>query len=322
MGHPENSSYIPALVVEGALSGVGILVCSISIILALVLKLYRQLIYRLVLYQVFAALVFGLACILDVVQFFFMKYSNTDNVNLPLCYVDAFIITFSFLAKLFVIVIMTVHIFVFAVCFVNLKRLEVCYVAISLVVPATMAGVPFIGGMYGQQVVGQPWCWILLKNDTIFVIEKLVLLSGPALVSSAIVIPLFVIMLSVLACRAHNINSSGARMNRVAIKQLLPLMVYPTTYCVLLAPMLCHYVYYALFGEPEDDEIFVTIDQVANTSMIWVPGVAFLVHMWVLSVSRKRSPSAPIVSEEDKLVSNNNRAPVRSSTYFSLHTDT
>ena len=326
MGEPSNSSDAAAVIVEGVLGGAGVLTCTLTIISAVVLKLHRQLVYRLAMYQVIAALVFGITSVLEPIQFMVMKYTGSSSVYLPLCLLDAFTTTFALLAKLFFTVIMTVHIFVYAVCFVNLKRLEVCYVMTSLVVPAVMAAVPFIHNAYGQQVPGQPWCWIVLEsqNDTNGAIEAYVLSAGPALIGLAILLSLVVTMLNVLACRVCR-NARGATLNKIAIKQMLPLMAYPVIYCVLMSISVFLYTYYAFYGTPSNGNAIILIDQVLNTGMVWVPSAAFLAHILVMVKSRKKivQIDGGQTVEGDGSMKNTaeHERNIKSVTYFSFPTE-
>ena len=158
-----NESYIEALVLETSLAASGILVCSVVIILAATLQLHKQFLYRLIIYQVSSFLAFGATNMLDIVQQLIMT-RNQSQVYLPLCLAAAFLYTYTLLVKLFFTLIISVHLFCFAVCFKNLKNFEICYILTALVVPAIMAAVPFATSTYGQQGQGQPWCWIQLHG--------------------------------------------------------------------------------------------------------------------------------------------------------------
>ena len=309
-----------AVIVEGTLSGIGILTCAISITLVVVLKLYKQLIYRLALYQASTALAIGIVYMLDVIQFIIIKCTN--EIYLPLCLLDAFAGILAPLAKLFFTVFLSFHIFFFAVCYRNFKRLEACYVVTSLVIPGVMAAVPFIHNVYGQQQAGLPWCWIVQENGTnVWFVEASVLWSAPAAVGLIIIVSLFAIMLTVLARRVCG-NSIGARMNKTAIKQMLPLMAYPITYCVLLSNI---YVYYLRPKRSKYNAlVFVIIDQVVNTGMVWIPGVTLLVHILVMVRSTRKSPATTKISTFVQSYGSDGKSirVTRSSTYVSLPNET
>ena len=156
-----SSSYKDLAILESALNGTGVLVCSLAIILSFVLRLHKLLTYRLAIYQVSSSLAFGTLSILNVVRYF---VENDDSPS-SLCLVHAYLKTYTLMVKYLFTIIITVHLFFFAVCYINLKRLEVCYLVISLVVPAPLAAIPFVTKTYGPQVSGSPWCWIMQKDD-------------------------------------------------------------------------------------------------------------------------------------------------------------
>lgn len=230
------------LVSQGVVALVGVLTCLTAIIMVVVLKLYKLLVYRLAIYQVISALALVLTCILDVVKFLLSTYqqNKAQSRSFTICLAIAYISTYTLLVKLFLTVIITFHLFVFAVCYKNLKKLEVCYVVSSLVFPAIMATIPFITRTYGEQSKGSPWCWIQQNDDncppqTIVagLVEAFVLWYGPALCSLLAVSSLVVVMLSVMAYRMRT-KSTDVLIYRTALKQLLPLMVYPITFCLLV----------------------------------------------------------------------------------------
>ena len=288
------SNFKEAIILEGSLLGTGAVVCAVSIVLAVGLKLHRQLIYRLAIYQVFSALAFGATSILDVIQLLIVTY--TDNVYQPLCLANAFLQTYTFLVKLFFTFIVTVHLFVFAVCFKNLKKLEGCYVTTSMVIPAFMSAVPFFTHTYGQQYYKSPWCWIqggytfnCSASNEVGMIELFALSFGPALFSCLPSLILIGIMLTVLSCR------SGSRKNCVAIKQMLPLVSYPLIFSILISATLASYI--QPWYKPRDDKvlrILDIVDQVAYGLIVWSAGLTLLIHIGVmLKIKRTRYQLLP-----------------------------
>ena len=270
-----------AIILEGLLSGTGVIVCAVSIILAVGLKLHRQLIYRLAIYQVFSALAYGVTSMLDVIQLPIVTF--TDSVYLPLCLANAFLQTYTFLVKLFFTFIVTVHLFIFAVCYKNLKKLEGCYVTSSLVIPAVMAVVPFLTSTYGPQNYKSPWCWIQVayncSRSEVGMVELFTLAYGPALVSCSASLTLIGIMLTVLSCRLRR----GSRKNGVVIKQMLPLMSYPLIFSVLMSATLASYMYsWYHYHNTQGDNVLLTMDQVAYGGFVWSAGLMLLIHIGII----------------------------------------
>ena len=283
------SSYRNTIILEGTLAGVGVFVCALSIVVSLRLHLYRQTVYRLAVYQVTSALAFGVTSLLDVVQYLAMEHSG-QRPHQPLCLGNAYLSTYTLLVKLAFTVFITVHLFAFAVCYKNFKRLEVCYILVSVIVPAIMASIPFATRTYGQQ--GKtPWCWIMQKNAC----PPRIIVAGiaaafavwyvPALVSLGTISSLIVVMLGVLACRVKK-DDRGAKLHAVATKQMLPLVTYPATFCVLLVPPMAHFIYDASPGGHGNDSALLVVSHLCSTGLVWSAGVLFLLHIAVVLRSK------------------------------------
>lgn len=272
-----------AIILEGSISGTGIVICAVSIILSVHLKLHRQLIYRLAIYQVSSALAYGVTCILDVVQFLIQLH--TGNVYLPLCVANAFLSVYTFLVKLLFTAIITVHLFIFAVYYKNLKKFEGCYVASSLLIPAMLAIVPFITHTYGQQYYKSSWCWIQdtynCTQNKAGTIEVFTLQYGPALFICLTVLTLIGIMLIVLACRSFS-KSRGSTKHSVVIKQMLPLMSYPLIFSLLVSASMVSYVYPNWPGAYDEIIILKIADQIEYGGFVWSAGLALLIHIGVM----------------------------------------
>ena len=279
-----------AVILEGSISGTGVLMCAVSIILAVHLKLHKQLIYRLAIYQVSSALAYGVTCIIDIVQLPIL--SHTGVICLPLCLANAFLSTYTLLVKLLFTFIITVHLFVFAVCYKNLKMLEGCYVASSLIIPAILAMVPFMTHTYGQQDYKSPWCWIQeaynCTQNKAGIIEMFALQFGPALVICSAVLILIGSMFTVLMYRSFS-QSRASIKHRVAIKQMIPLLSYPFIFSALITASTGSYVYYS--RDTTYDTILITMDQVAYGSFVLSAGLTFLIHIGVM-LKLKPPPTA------------------------------
>lgn len=277
----------------GAANAAGIVICVASIALAVCLKLHRRLIYRLAIYQVAGAVSYGTTAIIDVIQLLFMRYGKDRAINMPLCLTNAYLNTYTLLVVLFFTIITTVHLFMFAVFYKNLKRLEVCYFTLALVLPAVIAAVPFATKTYGQQFPNQPWCWIVLyingcsmeSRSTAAIVEVFTLYLGTGLVTLLTLSSLVVVMLVVLRWRSRVMG-----VNKVAIKQIIPLVVYPITSCVLIIVLIGRYVYDSLpiAARHRLDQTLSISDQVANACFLWTAGLYFLLHILVV-VWTKRS---------------------------------
>lgn len=335
-GNCSSEPYRVALYLEVSLAVGGVVVCSTAIILAAVLKLHRQLLYRLAIYQVSSFIAFGATSALDIIQLPIITYSQSHDVYLPLCLAAAFLSTYTLLVKLFFTLIVTAHLFAFAVCYKNLKNLELCYVLTALIVPAIIAAVPFTTHTYGQQGQGQPWCWIQQADTSCTphsiragLIEMFGLWFGPAMVGLVAISLLVVVMISVLAYRTCK-ESGGAIKSKVLLRQMLPLVTYPVAYCLFLAIPVSHNVYDAIPGEHGGDDVWDYVDEAADGGAIVSAGLALVAHMIIMLRSRAKDSQYPnfptqradayksSVTTGSCLLESD---PTRSSTYYSFRSD-
>ena len=301
------TSYRNTIILEGTLAFAGVLVCAVSIVVVMKLHLYRQMVYRLAAYQVVSALAFGVTSLLDVVQYLVMAHSTGHRPYQPLCLGSAYLSTYTLMVKLAFTALITIHLFVFAVCYKNFKRLETCYVMVSVLVPALMAAIPFATHTYGQQG-GTPWCWIMEENVcppvkiVAGIVEAFVLWYVPALVSLGIISSLIVVMLSVLAYRVLK-GDRGATLHTVATKQMLPLVAYPATFCALLVPPMAHFIYDASQGGHVHDPALSVVDHICSTGLVWSAGVLFLMHIAVVLRSKEDLARRGLISVKKELES-------------------
>ena len=288
MNLSENCSayrYKEASILEGSFCGAGTVLCAASIILAVSLKLHRQLIYRLAIYQVASALAYGITCILDAIQLPIITYAG--SVYRPLCLANAFLNVYVFSLKLVFTFVLTVHLFFFAVCYKNLKKLEVYYVTFALLIPAILAAVPFITNTYGEQFHQSPWCWIqetynCSRNiNKAGIIEAFVLVYGPIVFICSAVLILIIVMLIVLMCRSFS-KSKVSKKNRVAMKQMLPLLSYPIIFSVLIALTL-------ISPFTKYEWMLNIVDQAAYGGFVWSAGLALFIHIGVMLKLRSTS---------------------------------
>ena len=91
--------------------------------------LHRNVLYRLTLYQVFTAMMFGAALI-----------ANAATNSIVLAGISYYMAWVKVMATMW----LTVHLFAFVVCHKNFKKLEPLYVASSLIIPVPFGVVPSV----------------------------------------------------------------------------------------------------------------------------------------------------------------------------------
>ena len=265
-----------------------VLLCSVAIVLVLVLRLYRSLVYRLAAYQVLAALLYGIVCALQI-----LSKEETGPINTPLCQATAFFMIYFQWVKLMFTVWVTAHLFFFAVFYKNLKKWEPLYVLSSVLVPIVISVIPFTTGSYGR---AGAWCWIQnwkgncpLNISTAGVIEQFTVWYGPAFVvfvGDSLAVVVMAIVLFRRACRYS--QDKEWQQHKEALTQMLPLLAYPITYIILLLVPIATRVHTAHSHDPSS----VDYALLATTGMcmsLWglAAGVALLAHMCLVK-KRKR----------------------------------
>lgn len=240
-----------ATIIYASVGGTSVFVCLMAIILVFASGLYTQLIYRLALYQASSSLAFGLSCVLQLTY----KYYNDDvNIYSKVCVSLGWFTQFTCSLKLLFSMWMTSHLFLYAVCYRNVKKLEPWFAAGIVVLSFLVSSVPFATHSYGPS---GSWCWIenLGGNSCSIqlagVVEQFALWYGLALVvllaqCAAIVVMICVVMVRVYRIKRYHLLSSGStRQYYNLLKQLFPLVSYPLLFTLLITPPFFNRVYEA-----------------------------------------------------------------------------
>jgi len=212
-----------------------VLACTVALLLAFLLRLYKHFTYRLAMYQVFASFSWDTCIVLS-----FSEFSDPYSVFYHvMCKLVAFLLVFTMLMKLMFTLWLTFHLFCYVVFFKNLKRLEWLYITSSVFLPLLMSVIPFIHNNYG---IAGGWCFIRESTDTCTtntegIIEIFALFYGPLAVSLIFGVLAIFIMIVVMVSRAY-VNSNTQTENepllrstsKTLLKQLLPLLAYIPSY--------------------------------------------------------------------------------------------
>ena len=282
MNSTSDSEY--AINVAIVTNSVSILVCLLAALLVFGLKLHKKLVYRLALYQVLAALVFSVAQMLQIIM---VDYRSNPEIYGSICIAIAFFVMYCQWMKLVSTMWVTFHLFCFAVLHKNLKKLEVLYIVTSLLVPAVVASVPLVTHSYGYSLVGGCYVPVYANNNTLLVaeIETVALWDGPAIVVLfAASTAMFVMMIKLahrVCWRFKNEPTSDVDQNWNALKQLLPLAVFPIMFFVFIIPVFVYDIYYSFITPMPNNGLVIS----AYTFVIlWsmVSGLTLLVHIFVI----------------------------------------
>jgi len=262
-----------------------VLACTVALLLAFLLRLYKHFTYRLAMYQVFGSLAWESSNVLS-----FSELSDPYSIFYHvMCKMVPFLLVFSMLMKLMFTLWLTFHLFCYVVLFKNLKKLEWLYITSSVFLPLLVSWIPFIDNNYG---VAGGWCFIRESNDTCAtnsdgIIEIFALFYGPIVVSLIFCMLAIVIMILVMvrrACVSSNTQTEKEPLLRSAtktlLKQLLPLLAYPVIYFTLIVIPVIDRVYDAL--SPTRDPGLTIAHGVTATVMGLFAGLALIVHILYL----------------------------------------
>ena len=312
MDNPCNATlravYKPALIVLSGTGGAAVLICLLAVILVVAKRLYELFAYRLALYHVVTGLLSGAACVLEALSLLY--YPPSSDYPPTACIAVAFTIQYLVWMKLCFTFWVTFHLFSYAVFYKNLKKFELVYVLTALLVPAVVSIIPFTTGSYG---LAGSWCWIQTctsgsEENKAGVIEQFALWYVPSIVLLFLDCVVVVVMVAVLSCRTF-VERKGRKeallvmkrpLQQSALKQLLPLLVYPVTWCLLSIPPLVDRVYDAM--NTRNDGLTVA-NAFCTSAWSLAAGLALVVHIILVSTGTRKGgqeSSHPTLSTNDR----------------------
>ena len=280
-----------AVIIFSAANGTSLFVCLLAATLLCILKLHSKTVYRLALYQVLSA---SAVAAQSVGQVFLLKHpasASSEATGQRLCKAFAFLFLYTEWVKLLFVAWVTVHLFCYAVFHKNLKRLEVIYIATSVIIPAGIASVPFTTDTYG---VTQSWCWIQSWKNNCFgdtllvtgVIEQFALWFGPAMTILSLSSVAMFVMMIILIYRAFMWRSLKRNQNWKAVKQLLPLVAYPVLFFIFIVPQFIGRVYAATDTMSYEQNYILTVTSIAcEVGWSLSAGIAQIIHLVVIYVN-------------------------------------
>lgn len=314
MDTPCNVTLKPALLVMSVTGGAAAVTCFVAVFLVVAKKLYELFAYRLALYHVITGLLSGLACVLEAISLLYYEASLGEDPPSP-CVAVGFTIQYFVWMKLCFTFWVIFHLFFYAVCYKNLKKLELLYVLTSLMIPTVASVIPLVTGSYGM---AGSWCWIRTCTGTAAernagLIEQFALWYAPSIALLLLDCVVVVVIVAVLSYRTFAERKGRKEallvmkrpLQQSALRQLLPLLVYPVTWCLLSVPPLVDRV----FGAMNVHSDGLTVANAFCTSA-WslAAGVALIIHIALISMGAKRSAgeesSFPTTKDEHSADSN------------------
>ena len=279
-------------------SGAGFLsftMCFIAVSIVFCLRLYKYFTYRLAMYQILSSL-----CVSAVeVSFLTLLNYDGDIYYQIACKTTSFLVQYFMWIKLLFTICLIFHLFCLAVCLKNFKKLEIGYILFSILFPLLYSWIPFIHNSFG--VVGA-WCWIRSWKDDCAtqkylegIIEQFVLWYGPLFISLTLSVVAVFIILIVLTQRAYThknseneylIEKHERNQNKKAMKEILPLLVYPVIFYVLWLFPLINRIYTAI--SPNASFGWAVAHASCESSWGFFASWALIIHILVMRQLKKK----------------------------------
>ena len=235
------------LLVMSSVGLVSTITCSLTISLALFLRLYRRRVFRLAMYHVASSMLYGVNVFSMITLTSYISKDN-DTFHKAMCQLTGFLLDyFLWMNTLFTAVLIS-HFFLLFVCLkkLKLKYLEILCVLFSLLFPLLFVWVPFINNNYGSTGI---WCWI--RDKDCFrpieegIIEQFVLWYVPSLLCLGLsIIAAGTVLIGLIWRRCGYIQQSenkplilNARKtcNAKALVEAFFLLAYPAVFFVLIS---------------------------------------------------------------------------------------
>ena len=289
----------------------GILCCLATIVLIFSLKIHRQYIHRLQLYIAIFCCLFNAALAVEIIPV------DTSGPCVTVkrgwnkaCIAFGFTSQYFGYAKSFSMLWVCWYVFMLAMFKVQVKR-EMAGIMVVLILPSLFSWIPFFHRSYGLNGV---WCWI--KDDAIsnhsFYGGTLQsgLVAGTDLVVH-LVSTVMIVAVGVMFCKgAYAHNSILKHQHVLALKEVLPLLVYPSIDCmgaIVVAVKTGYFI--AVHGHSENSYLIQMVAiAVIQVSTVLLP-LSLLLHPSVRSLACPR--------KQHKILDNSDKCSASSTEYNS-----
>ena len=287
--------------------------CVLAIIFIMVFKGYKKFVHRLTLYLIIAALLELAVSIVDVLP----VYHDGTVVAVRrgyegLCAVVGFLIEVTLWMKMLVIcwvVLYLVMVLVFRHNADNVKRKhEVCGIAVVLLLPLLVTWVPFVKNRYGLSEVA---CWIKLSEnstcnyDYIGLTFMFAFYYGPAFCGGIATLVALCTILIVMCKRAMTQEQGFGTQSiyRQGVKEVLPLILYPLIYLLLLTALVATRIHDAIPSERLTKLSWLVYHIIIISTRLFMPFVCLL-HLSTICCRIKEIRQQPLNTTTSFIVSN------------------
>lgn len=223
--------FAPLLIVFSSSGAVCTVLSVVAIFFMILFGLFKVLTHRLILNMLIGILFFSLSMTIQCLGLW-LDYWHGNNMIV--CIIDAFLVEWSLWVMLLSTSMMTLHLtsmVLFPTHYETLTKLDLFYFLFPWISPLFIAWIPFIHHDYG---LSGPWCWIRIYNDDCTlnkgaVAEMYGVLFGDVFVG-LIINNVCLVTIAITLCKRACIKNEMSLEYRKALKQTLPLVVYPITY--------------------------------------------------------------------------------------------
>ncbi len=238
------------------LSFCAVAMCLVSVIVILALRQFHTFVHRLVLYMMIVSLLNGLATGLESIPVHHTgKGVVMRNGFEDVCVAVGLAVQLTLSQFMLILTWILGYLFLLVVCKypASSKKHEITGLVITLGLPLLVDWLPFMHNLYGQ---AGAWCWIRITNADCSrlivegVVYQLLLFYGPQVILLLLSFVVFVIVAVTLAIQSCKRSRDGAHYqispNQQAIKEAVPLLLYPILYNVIVGVMFANRINYAI----------------------------------------------------------------------------
>ena len=282
------------IIINYVLATLATAACLFNIVLILVLRAYRRYMHRLTLYLAICSVLFAVSYILQVVP---VDTERSDDKLVTLkdgwketCVAIGFIVLYVGISNAIAVFWISFYVFMFAVFNVQLqkRKYEIAGIVVTVFLPSLFSFVPFIHNMYG---LTGTWCWVKdsCNNSTtgpeLGVVFQVGLFLGPGAILCILSLLSIAAVVVLLGKRALKHNSYLQQQHWIALKEVLPLLIYPTLFCFATVVDIARSIYSFAAGAMESKHqianrmaiVGFTADALFQISMISIL-LSFLLH--------------------------------------------
>ena len=280
----------------------GIFVCSIVIPVLLCAKAYKLFIYRLTIYLTFISLLALTISFLSVLPVALTVhnitlYEQSDTLK-EMCAITGYLDIYINWVDILFVSWITLHLFLLAVFRIQMSTYgsayEITGVLFSFLLPLTFTWVPFLNDMYGK---AGPWCSLRAtvqknSNDSdVFIVNQVVNRTLQLLPIGLDVLAVSVIV-GVLCKRAMLGSYTVQNSYRRALKEALPLLIYPTAVLIVRTLNFTNHLLHA-YREIVIFSMWVIEAVVSPLTILLIPVILLLIPRkkrlkWCLVLKKKR----------------------------------